>query len=110
MRDITTAMAIVESLVDYRRSRSSEDSHNLGGGEEVLVLSGMRKARCLIIEDKGKFKYWESAPRLRCFIYDGLHLARECLKREALNALIRKSENEEEEEARFGSTQMLGAL
>ena len=36
-------------------------------------------------------------------------MERECLKREALNALIKKSENEEED-ACLDSMQMLGAL
>ena len=60
--------------------------------------------------DKGKGKQWESAPRLRCFICDCSHLTRVCLKREALKALIKKNEKEEDEEARLSSIQMLGAL
>ena len=44
-----------------------------------------------------------------CFICDGLHLARECLNRKALNALIKKSEKEEED-VRSSSMQMLGVL
>ena len=67
----------------------------------LLVLPGMGK------EDKGKQR--ESAPRLRCFKCDDPHLARDCPKREALNALIKKSEKEKED-ARLGSMQMLGAL
>ena len=49
-------------------------------------------------------------PKLKCFICDSSHLAMECLKREALNALIMKRKKEEEEEAHLGSMQMLGAL
>ena len=60
--------------------------------------------------DKGKGNQWESAPRLRCFICDGSHLIRVCLKREALKALIKKNEKKEEEEARLSSIQMLGTL
>ena len=66
----------------------SEDSHTMGGGEEVspsIVRHGKGKVP-YFREDKGKGKQWESAPRLRCFICDGSHLARECPKREALNA------------------------
>ena len=48
-------------------------------------------------------------PRLRCFICNDPHLARECPKREALNALIKKSKKYEEV-ARLGLVQMLGAL
>ena len=46
-------------------------------------------------DDKGKGKQRKFVPRLRCFICDGLHFARECPKKEALNALSKKSENEE---------------
>ena len=53
-------------------------------------------------EDKGKGKQQESALRQRCFIYNGSHLARECPKREALNALFNKSEKDEED-AHLGS-------
>ena len=60
-------------------------------------------------QDKGKGKQREFALRLRCFISKGLYLARECPKRKALNALIKKRENEEEE-ARLGSMLMLSAL
>ena len=60
-------------------------------------------------EDKGKGKQWEFAPRLRSFICDGPHLARECPKRETLNALIKKRRKEEEEVC-IGSMQMLSTL
>ena len=43
-------------------------------------------------EDKGKGKQRESVPKLKCFICDDPHLERECSKREALSALIKKSE------------------
>ena len=58
--------------------------------------------------DKGKGKQREFTPRLRCFICDGPHLERECPKREALNKLIKKGENEEK--AHLSSMQMLGAI
>ena len=49
------------------------------------------------MEDKGKGKQQESTLRMRCFICDGPHLARECHKKEALNALIKKNEKEDED-------------
>ena len=60
-------------------------------------------------EDKGKGKQRESGTRLRCFIWDGPHLVREFPKREALNALIKKSEKVVKD-ACLGSMQMLGTL
>ena len=88
----------------------SKDYHTTGGGEVVSpCIAKYGKDMMSYNRDKGKGKQPEFAPRLRCFICDGLHLARECPKREALNALIKKSEKEEEN-ACLGSMQMLGAL
>ena len=53
-------------------------------------------------QDKDKGKQREFTPRMRCFICDGLHLARVCPKKEALNALIKKNKKKEEEEACLG--------
>ena len=53
--------------------------------------------------DKGKGKQREFAPKLKCFTCNGSHLAMECPKREAFNALIMKSEKEDEDEARLSS-------
>ena len=60
-------------------------------------------------EDKGRPKQRESAPKLKCFLCDGPHLARECPKRKALSALIKKKEKTMED-ARLGSIQMIDAL
>ena len=102
--------------MDYKKSKysddeGSEDSHSSGGGEEVPP-STVRYGKGKVLytrEDKGKGKQQESAPKLKCFICDGQHLARECPKREALSTLIKKSEKVEEV-ARIGSMQMLNAL
>ena len=126
-------MAVVESLMDYKESKSSEDegskgSHRMGGGEEV-PLEGSEDSRSTdggeevphstakygkgkvpyIRENKGRGKQWESVPKLKCFLCDGLHLTRECPKKKALNALIEKNEKTEED-ACLGSIQMIGAL
>lgn len=60
-------------------------------------------------EDKCKAKLREFKPRLQSFICDDMHLARKCPKREALITLIKEQENQEED-ARLGLIQMLGAL
>ena len=60
-------------------------------------------------KDKGKRKQRESTPKLKCFLCDGPHLTRECLKRKALSTLIEKSEKTMED-ACLGSIQMIGAL
>ena len=127
------AMAVAESLIDYKESMSSNDegsrvSHSSGGGEEVspggseddcstdggeevprsTARHGKGKAS-YTRKDKGKSKQLESTPKLKCFLCDGPHLKRECPKRKALRTLIEKSEKTMED-ARLGSIQMIGAL
>ena len=127
------AMAVAESLMDYKESMSSNDegsrvSHSSGGGEEVSLKeteddcstdggeevphSTDRHAKGKVSytrKDKGKRKQRESTPKLKCFLCDGPHLARECPKRKALSTLIEKSEKTMED-ARLGSIQMIGVL
>ena len=127
------AMAVAESLMDYKESNSSDDegsrvSHSSGGGEKVspegsedscstdggeeVPSSTARYGKGKVPyarEDKGRRKQRESAPKLKCFLCDGPHLIRECPKRKALSALIERNENVEED-ARLGSIQMIGAL
>ena len=126
-------MAVAESLMDYKESKSSNDegsriSHSSGGGEEVspggledsystdrgeeVSRSTARYGKGKVPytrEDKGRRKQRESTPKMKCFLCDGPHLTRECPKRKALSALIEKSEKTMED-ARLGSIQMLGAL
>ena len=133
VRDLATALAVAESLMDYKESMSSDDegsrvSHSSSGGEEVspggsedscstdggeeVPQSTARYGKGKMPntrKDKGRHKQRESAPKLKCFLCNGSHLTRECPKRKALNALIEKSEKTMED-ARLGSIQMLGAL
>ena len=127
------AIAVAESLMDYKESMSSNDegsrvSHNSGGGEEVsprgseddcstdggeeVPRSTAKHGKGKVSytrKDKGKRKQRESMPKLKCFLCDGSHLTRECPKRKALNTLIEKSEKTMED-ARLGSIQLIGAL
>ena len=127
------AMAVAESLMDYKESMSSNDegsrvSHSSSGGEEVsprgseddcstdggeeVPRSTVRHEKGKVSytrKDKGKRKQRESTPKLKCFLCDGPHLTRECPKRKALSTLIEKSEKTMED-ARLGSIQMIGAL
>ena len=109
-------MAVVESLMDYKESKSSddegsEDSCSTDGGEEV-PRSTTRHGKGKVPytrEDKGRRKQRESMPKLKCFLCDGPHLARECPKRKALTALIEKNEKTTDY-ACLGSIQMIGAF
>ncbi|RVX06627.1 hypothetical protein CK203_029525 [Vitis vinifera] len=117
VQDLATAMAIAESLTDYKREDSSkieslEDSHAMGGGDEVprdhnAPKKGSGKTSN-VREGRGKVERKEFTPKIKCFLCDGPHWARDCPKRKALSAMI--EEREQEDEAHMGSMQLLGAL
>ncbi|WJZ81415.1 hypothetical protein VitviT2T_001260 [Vitis vinifera] len=116
VQDLATAMAIAESLTDYKRGDSSkdeslEDSHAMGGGDEVprdhnAPKKGSGKTSN-VREGRDKAERKEFTPKIKCFLCDGPHWARDCPKRKALNAMI--EEREQEDEAHMGSMQLLGA-
>ncbi|KAJ9675437.1 hypothetical protein PVL29_024382 [Vitis rotundifolia] len=117
VQDLATAMAVAESLTDYKRGDSSEvesleDSHAMGGGDEVprdhnAPKKGSGKTPN-VREGRGKAERKEFTPKIKCFLCDGPHWARDCPKRKALSAMI--EEREQEDEAHMGSMQLLGAL
>ncbi|RVW98867.1 hypothetical protein CK203_024109 [Vitis vinifera] len=117
VQDLATAMAVAESLTDYKRGNSSkdeslEDSHAMGGEDEVpkdhnAPKKGSGKTPN-VQEGRGKAKRKEFTPKIKCFLCDGPHWARDCPKRKALSAMI--EEREQEDEAHMGSMQLLGAL
>ncbi|RVW19206.1 hypothetical protein VitviT2T_030342 [Vitis vinifera] len=117
VQDLATAMAIAESLTDYKRGDSSkdeslEDSHAMGGGDEVprdhnALKKGSSKTSN-VREGRDKAEMSEFTPKIKCFLCDGPHWARDCPKRKALSAMI--EEREQEDEAHMGSMQLLGAL
>ena len=59
-------------------------------------------------EGRGKAERKEFRPKIKCFLCDGPHWARDCLKRKTLNAMI--EEMEQEDEAHMSSMKLLGAL
>ncbi|RVW52062.1 hypothetical protein CK203_079595 [Vitis vinifera] len=117
VQDLATAMAVAESLTDYKRGDSSkveslEDSHAMGGGNEVprdhnAPKKGSGKTSN-VREGRDKAERKEFTPKIKCFLCDGPHWARDCPKRKALSAMI--EEREQEDEAHMGSMQLLGAL
>ncbi|KAJ9705658.1 hypothetical protein PVL29_003632 [Vitis rotundifolia] len=117
VQDLATAMAIAKSLTDYKRGDSSkveslEDSHTTGGGDEASrdhYAPRMGSGKMPNVgEGKGKAERKEFTPKIKCFLCDGPHWARDCPKRKALSAMI--EEMEQEDEAHMGSMQLLGAL
>ena len=110
-------MAVAKSLTNYKRGGSSkveslEDSHAMGKENEVSRdhnAPRMGSGKTLNVrEGRGKAERNEFTPKIKCFLCDGPHWARDCLKRKTLNAMI--EEREQEDEAHMGSMQLLGAL
>ena len=90
-------MAVAKSLTDYKRGDSSkveslEDSHATGEGDKVsrdhnAPRMGSGKTPN-VREGRGKAERKEFTPKIKCFLYDGPHWARDCPKRKALSAMI----------------------
>ena len=117
VQDLATAMAVAESLTDYKRGNSSkdeslEDSHAMGGEDEVPRDNNAPKKESgktpNVREGRGKAERKEFTLKTKCFLCDGPHWARDCPKRKALSVMIEK--REQEDEAHMGSMQLLGAL
>lgn len=102
--------------MNYRRSKSSKDeglkdSYTMSGGEGACPNTNKQEKEKVAYtrEAKGNAKQREFTPRLKSFLCDGPHLARECPKRKVFNALIKEREKEEED-AHLGSIQMSSSL
>ena len=117
VQDLTTTMAGVESLMEYKRGDFSKPkpqskvNHAKGGKDKGSrgYTPKERSSKTLGGKDgKGKDKRKEFKPRTNCFLCDGPHWARDCPKRKALNAMI--EEKEQEDDAKMGSLQLLNAL
>ena len=73
-------MTVAESLTDYKRGDSSkdeslEDSHAMGGGDEVprdhnAPKKGSGKMP-KVQEGRGKAERKEFTPKIKCFLCDG---------------------------------------
>jgi hypothetical protein len=104
VKDLSSAIAAADNLVDYKApTRESYKSASFKGKSKEerpkkKFGGGAGKATAA---EKGKSKFTSTPgngtkPNLTCFICDGPHFARECPKREKLNA-IRAGNSDEEE-------------
>ena len=96
VHDFATAMAVAESLVDYRRGDSSKPKppskgNQAKGGGDKRSQGHTPKERSSKgpsgKDGKGKDKRKEFKARTNCFLCDGPHWAQDCPKRKALNAM-----------------------
>ncbi|KAL5815082.1 hypothetical protein ACOSQ3_025877 [Xanthoceras sorbifolium] len=113
VQNLAEAIAIAESLIDYRRSeppkkKPPQDNHGKGGGDKgkgpYKPPSGKEKGK----QKEGQGKK-DIKPKTNCFLCDGPHWARECPKRKAINALVDEREKEMEE-SHMGSLPILTAI
>ena len=94
VQDLSTAMAVADSLMDFRRGDSSQEkppskgSHAKSGGERGYKNNNATKegsnAASTRRDGQGRDRHKDFKPRTNCFLCDGPHWARECPKRKAL--------------------------
>jgi hypothetical protein len=103
VRDLPSAMAAADALVDYRQNKENGEkqqkpkSKDKGKRKEGEEKKPKFKGKA---DFKGKAKAADKQPtktNLGCFICNGPHRARECPKKEKLNALVAEDNNEGED-------------
>ena len=101
VQDLAIAMAIAESLTDYKRGdsfkvESLEDSHAIGGRDEVSRdhnAPRMGSSKTLNVQEgRGKEERKEFTPKIKCFLCDGPHWAWDYPKKKAFNGMIEERE------------------
>ena len=94
-------MAVIESLMDYKRGdpsqvESLEDSHATGGRDEVSRDHNsprMGSGKTLNVqEERGKAERKEFTPKIKCFLCDSPHWAWDYSKKKAFSGMIEESE------------------
>ena len=118
VQDLSTAMAVAESLMDFRRGDSSQakplskGGHAKGGGDRWYKNDAKEgsNAASTSRDDKGGDRRRDFKPRSNFFLCDGPHWARQCPKRKALSAMIERETKQEGDNTHMGSMQLLNAL
>ena len=114
-QDLASAISVAESLFEFKKSEPSKikgQKFNKGKGE----TSGQTKdgGNKPPMYNKGKPSYDKPSgdkAKLRCFLCEGNHFAKECPKRSKLSALIQRDEEESrQEETKMGSLRLLNAI
>jgi hypothetical protein len=72
------------------RNKEERMKKKFGGGASKAAVANKGKAKFMSAQGKG------TKPNFTCFICDGPHFAKECLKRENLNAIWARDSDEDE--------------
>ncbi|XP_062075961.1 uncharacterized protein LOC133780099 [Humulus lupulus] len=120
VQDLSSAIAVAESLTDYTSKESSRPKETKtfvsprSGGGERWKARGTPDASA---SQKGKTKEMVTRDTVRCFVCAGPHWARECPQKRLLNAQavvkqreLKEQRRLEEQGARCGSMKLLKAL
>ncbi|CAL5371561.1 unnamed protein product [Camellia sinensis] len=119
VKDLPSAMAAADGLLDYKLSKepTTETSKSKKKGKEKTgeKKSGFRKGK-----EGSKYKHKGDSSQTNggksnkgCFICDGPHRAKDCPKREKLNAMVAedgKGESDSEGPTRVNPLQLLNAI
>ena len=111
VQDLSTAMAVAESLMDFQRGDSSQakppskGGHAKGGGDRWYKKDTKEgsNAASTSRDDKGGDRRRDFKPRTNCFLCDGPHWVRQCPKRKVLNAMIERETEQEGDNTNMGS-------
>ena len=115
VQDLSTAMAVAESLMDFRRGDSSQakppfkGSYAKGGGDRGYKNNNATKEGSNTASTS-RDRRRDFKPKNNCFLCDGPHWARECPKRKALSAMIERETEQEGDDTHMWSMRLLNAL
>ncbi|RWR91972.1 hypothetical protein CKAN_02116000 [Cinnamomum micranthum f. kanehirae] len=115
VKDLPSAIAAAEALVDFKSAKAKNNdagkpkNNNKGGskkGKKKSGDTGSKKKQPHNGNQQGKPTKADSS----CFICKGPHRARDCPKKEKLNALVAEEERKQDETSRVNPLQLLNAI
>jgi hypothetical protein len=115
-QDLATAISIAESLIEFKKSEKSESPKDKGGkgksgGESPSNRGRSHKFNRPKEGRNTKEGQGNDRPPLQCYFCDGPHKARDCPKKAKLSAIVEEREEQQQrEETRMGSLQILNAI
>nr|GEV90020.1 hypothetical protein [Tanacetum cinerariifolium] len=113
VQDLSTAIAYVKALIDFSTRRESSKpkdqtvNQEKGGGEKNVQPNVNPARKPPTRKDKNLKKIYESGG---CFICDGPHRARDCLKKASLDGLSAHRDEDTSNDGIIGSIRILNAI